>query len=103
MTSIGCSSNEIVSAWTGPTGSVKGVFARIFDSSGNPLGGEILVDSDPKSEWATSVAVNSTGNFFVAWKNDADDVRARVYSASGSPLTNTFAVRSTSDSHHRGR
>ncbi len=68
MTSTG----EFIAAWNsfGQDGNGTGIFARLFSSSGAPLGGEFQVNTfTSKNQVYPSVAVNGSGNFVIVWES----------------------------------
>jgi hypothetical protein len=74
--------------------------ARRYDSSGTPLATEILVGEGTGNSTQSSLAVQGTGDFVVAWKNDdgmGGDQRilARRFRASGIPASHDFTVNTT--------
>ena len=100
---------NIVIAWMGP-GDADGwsVLARRFNASGEALTGEFLVNTTTtNNQDYPVVAMDGDGDFVVAWNNytwDGQphyDVRARRYSADGTPQGDEFAVSTTSDVAHR--
>ncbi|HVS03243.1 MAG TPA: hypothetical protein VMT16_10780, partial [Thermoanaerobaculia bacterium] len=72
-------------------GDGDGVYARVFDRLGNPLSGEILVNSHTAgNQTDPRVAVDGDGDFVVAWEGRgpigmSPDVWVRRFSASGVP------------------
>ena len=77
-----------------------GVFARVFSADGSPETGEFRVNAtvrgdqqDPSIDWV------SDGGFVVAWsgpgKGQRQTVFARVFDASGSPVTGEIRVPGT--------
>ncbi|MEJ2566896.1 MAG: hypothetical protein P8141_13215 [Gammaproteobacteria bacterium] len=71
------------------------VYARRFNADGSASGGDFRVNSvvisSITSETVPAVAMDSTGNFTVAWEsyddvNGDDDIYARRFDASGTPL-----------------
>jgi hypothetical protein len=55
----------------GQDGSGFGVFAQRYDSAGQPLGGELLVNTHtPSSQTNPVVAADDVGNFVVAWVSE---------------------------------
>jgi hypothetical protein len=64
-----------------------GVYARAFDSTGTPLGAQILLHPTPRRPWA---AVLPSGEFFVAWE-DGSLYGVRLDSA-GVPLAAAAVV-----------
>ncbi len=99
-----------VAVWIGDgqTGDAgPGVFSQRFDSNGAPLGPELHVNqSTDNSQEYPVVSVLSNGNYVVSWHSnsnvDADGsswgVFARLYDASGNPLTDEFLVNTYQDS-----
>jgi hypothetical protein len=94
---------NFVVAWASQDqdGSGYGIFAQRFDSGGNRLGGEFQVNTyTDNTQWAPSVAVDSDGDFVVAWQsygNDGDlwGVAARRYNAAGAAQGGEVQVNTT--------
>lgn len=68
---------SFVIAWRSyeQAGSLDGVFARMFDSSGSEVGGEFQVNTcTPEGEYRPAVGMDDEGGFVVAWPcgNSAD-------------------------------
>ena len=87
---------------SGDTGAPREVLARIFDPSGNPLGGQFLVNSDSAGEQREpSVAVAADGDFVVAWHDESGadgdglGVFARRFDKDGNPKGAQFVVSQT--------
>lgn len=60
-----------VVAWEGNDGAGRGIFARRFASSGDSLGGEIVVNLTTAGEqMAPAVAIEPTGEFVIVWQAD---------------------------------
>ena len=95
-------SGGFVAVWSGPTGEDSAdVRARCFDAAGGALGGEFLVNSDTAdSQHQPAVGVDPvTGEFLVAWRDDADDsLHARRFDAEGVPVGAQFQVNDRSGS-----
>jgi len=71
------------------------VYTRRFDAQDQPLGDQFLVHQPSvEDQWMTSVAMESDGDFVVAWRHKHEDseLRARRFDASGSPNGNEFRV-----------
>jgi hypothetical protein len=91
---------RFVIAWHdgGQDGSGSGVFARRFDTSGSPLGGEFRVSGYTTGDQRdATVAVGAAGDFVVAWADLGRDgsysgVFARRYDALGEPAGAEFQV-----------
>jgi hypothetical protein len=96
-------SGNFVVAWASQDqdGSGYGIFAQRFDSGGNRLGGEFQVNTyTDNNQWAPSVAMDSDGDFVVAWQsygNDGDlwGVAARRYNAAGAAQGGEVQVNTT--------
>jgi hypothetical protein len=85
------SSGAFVIAWTsGQDGDRDGVFARRFDSSGNPLGADFQVNSyTTGGQHYPAVGVGSDGGFVVAWLGEgpgAFGMFVRRFDSSGAAL-----------------
>ena len=81
------------------------VVARVYNSEGIPLTGEILVNTNTfDAQWITSVAINSSGSFVVVWQNwDAIpiiphyDINGRLFDAAGTPQGDEFIIAELPD------
>ena len=86
--------------WSSPSAVGDGtiIYARRFDASGTPLGGEFQVSAaTPDFREGSDVAVLSDGGFIITWSSDAADgsgytIYARLYDASGQPVGEAFPV-----------
>ncbi|MEM8962328.1 MAG: hypothetical protein AAGD38_12670 [Acidobacteriota bacterium] len=80
-------------------GSQDGVVARRFDQAGGPLTGEIAVNTTTAgSQDGPTITSATNGDFVVAWEtggDDVEDVRARFFSADGTPTSDELNVNST--------
>ncbi len=68
-------SGDFVVVWTDNIldGNLTGVFARIYDSNGTPLGDEFQVNTYTTGhQRRPSVAMGDTGNFMVLWESQQD-------------------------------
>ncbi|MEE8452225.1 MAG: hypothetical protein V3R99_09930, partial [Thermoguttaceae bacterium] len=76
-------------AGTGQLGFGTGVYARQYDSLGEALGPEFLVNQTiTGNQRYASVAMDADGDFVVAWTSDQngdDDIYARDFLANGTP------------------
>jgi hypothetical protein len=88
-------------AWqsTDQDGHGRGVFARLFDSAGVPLGAEFQVNTTTYSNQAFPHAVvnPSTNGFIITWSSAFQDgshdaVIVRMYDAAGTPLGGEILV-----------
>ncbi len=92
-----------VSTWASMNqdGSGWGVYARLFDAQGQPLGNEFRVNQFTAGDQRFStVAMEANGDFVVTWTSDGQDgdgygVYARRFTSVGTPIANEFRVNST--------
>jgi hypothetical protein len=89
---------QAVVVWEGEDNDGRGVFGRLFDHRGTPVGEEFQVNLDTSADqMLPQVSVNAGGDFLVTW-NDVDtsigtrQIVARQFSASGTPLTGEIVV-----------
>jgi hypothetical protein len=86
------------------------IYARIYDSGGNPIGNDFRVDQNPDidSNHGISedpcVATNSSGQIYFAWEDRRNtgllfggDIYARLFDSTGTPLGNDFQVDQAPD------
>ncbi len=88
-----------VATWTLGSGTSADVYAQVFTSSGAKSGGQFIVSSTSAlNQDFTSVSHISGGRFVVTWTSASSlntndvEIRARIFSASGTPIGNDFAV-----------
>jgi len=95
--------DDFMVVWSGAylDGDDSGIAARLFDPSGQEVGGEIIVNSWTTAAQSTpSVAALAAGGFVVAWSDEggADGsgagIRARLLDANGTSLGGEFQVNS---------
>jgi len=94
------SSGNFVIAWQsyGQDGSVYGVYAQRYNASGVAQGSEFVANTyTANSQSTASVAMDSSGNFVIAWQSDGQDgsgygVYAQRYNASGVAQGSEFQV-----------
>jgi hypothetical protein len=92
---------DFLVAWEGnyQDGDGYGIYARRYDSSGQPLGPEFRVnDVTAGDQRLPSVALDSSGNFVVAWESgdgSATGVFAKRFDATGQELGGQFLVNQT--------
>ena len=75
----------------GQFGSGYGVYARRYDSFGQPLASEFQVNlTEAGNQQFSNVAMDSQGGFTIAWTSDqngiSDDIVIRDFNADGSPV-----------------
>jgi hypothetical protein len=81
---------------------IYGVFAQRFDSNGNRLGGEFLVNTYTDSiHDEPAIAMNDSGNFVIAWEgkgdpalggSDLNDIMVQRFDSSGNKAGNEILV-----------
>ena len=100
------SNGGYVITWTdgsGKDGDIMGIFAQVYDYSGNALGSEIQVNSHTsKDQDYPSIASLSDGGFIVTWSSHKQqqssggwDVYGQRYDAKGSQIGNEFLINTT--------
>jgi hypothetical protein len=94
-------------AWTSASqdGNLDGAYARLYDSGGTSLSGEILLNSTTASNQRDpSVAIDSTGRLLASWSSYDQDSSAnwgiylRQFSADGTAMTAETRVNTTTAS-----
>jgi hypothetical protein len=89
-----------VVAWTSlaPDGTYS-IRAQIFDRDGGLIGGEFQVNPNGlSSHFTPNIAALSDGGFVISWDNGSgSDVRAQIYSGSGSPVGAAFTLNTKTD------
>jgi hypothetical protein len=99
-------SREFVVAWQsyGQDGDSDGVFARRYDAAGNPVGGEIAINTHTTGRQSTPVVgIDRSGNFVVVWDSlsqdgSLDGIFGRRFDNTGAPLTGEFQVNTHTSS-----
>jgi hypothetical protein len=91
-------SGAFLVVWEGSSAlDLDGVPARVFTRTGNPRGGDVLLNADrpPKQSDAT-VAVDKGGNYVAVWTaasgTNSSDIWAQRFRSTGVPLTPAFKV-----------
>jgi hypothetical protein len=65
---------NFIVTWQGPGPNEEDIFARCFNSSGQPMGQEFLVNSHTKNrQLYPSIATSNTGKFIIVWENNDVD------------------------------
>ncbi len=90
-------SGKFVVVWEDYRDLDSDIYAQRFDSAGNKLGGNLLVNSDSLDEdqYSPSVSVGKSDRFMVAWvdlRDGIQDVFARIFSSDGTPETSHLRV-----------
>lgn len=86
-------------------GSDRGVYAQLFDSLGNKLGDEFLVNTSTEySQSRPSVQFFKNGNFIVVWEswNELDlgyDLYAKIFDKNGEVVKDEFLVNSFTENY----
>lgn len=84
-----------------PSGVDYGIYARIFNSDGSPLTGEIQINEYTKDyQWYADILTLDSDRFVVAWcswEQDGSDggIYAKILNSSGITLTNEILINST--------
>lgn len=81
-------------------GNSSAIKAQRFDADGNPVGSELLVNSESAgSQFTPDVAVFADGSFVITWTSndptqdgDLSAVKARLFDAGGNPVGPEFLV-----------
>jgi hypothetical protein len=94
---------DYVVVWQSNHGATYDVYARRYNAAGVAQGNEFLVNSaTTQSQRAPSVAMDTDGDFVVAWVSYQDgvsnDIYARRYDAAGVAQGNEFLVNSNTTS-----
>jgi Ca2+-binding RTX toxin-like protein len=91
---------QVAAAWIS-YGPDAGVYARVYDSSGQSVRSEFKVNIDRVSGPGTpSITPLNNGGFLAVWlsvANDNYDVSARRFDAAGQPVGDEFVVNTISD------
>jgi hypothetical protein len=102
------SAGNFIVVWAGAgADDTDGVWARIFDRFGNPLGDQFRVNQyRANAQYSPKVAVDAVGNFVVTWSSygqdgDKDGVYARLYNAFGQARSDEFRVNTTTANYQR--
>lgn len=77
------------------------IYSRIYDGNGNPVTGELLINTTTANDQEdSSITALANGGFVVAWESQAQDgnnkgVYARIYDAGGNPQTGELPINLT--------
>jgi hypothetical protein len=94
------SNGDFVVAWSsfGQDGNSWGIYAKCYNSNGNPKGTEFQVNTHTEDiQWKPSVAIDSDGDFVIAWVSNGEDsegydIYAQRYDRNGNPMGSEFQV-----------
>ncbi|MBC7986536.1 MAG: tandem-95 repeat protein [Sphingomonadaceae bacterium] len=82
--------------WSAPDANNDGIFARLFDADGTPIGPEFAVNtSTPGAQASPAIAALEGGGFVVTWNTPVagvSEVHARLFGSDGAPLTAEFEI-----------
>ncbi len=98
---VNASTGAFVVTWTADgnqDGDMDGVYAQVYDASGNPISGQILVNNITYEKQRNSaVAMDASGNFVVVWESKLFDngIYAQRFDATGAKIGGEFIVNQT--------
>jgi Ca2+-binding RTX toxin-like protein len=86
-------------------GSGSGIYARLYDSSGNPRGLPFQVNTTTRGDQSTpSIGMDAEGKFTIAWTSDSRDedgsgsgVYAQQFDPNGGRIDRVFRINSTTE------
>lgn len=88
---------DFVVVWQGVDGSGT-VYGQQYNQAGQPQGFEIRIAGGNGADAIPSVAMDSAGDFVVAWQSvnaDGSGIYARLYASNGVPVGSVFEVNAT--------
>ena len=97
---VGLSQGGFAVTWTDGNGddSGRGIKTQVFDAQGARVGSEMLVNTTTHADqWHPQITALKGGNFVIAWDDWSDgiDVRAQIFSASGSRVGSEILANTT--------
>jgi hypothetical protein len=102
------SAGDFVIVWSsvGPDGSSYGIVGRRFDSGGNPIGSEFLVNSyTTLNQRHPAIAAAAGGTFVVVWESYQDGsgsgIFGRRFDSGGNPIGSEFQVNSYATAYQK--
>ncbi|MEN8136448.1 MAG: hypothetical protein ABFS18_13075 [Thermodesulfobacteriota bacterium] len=105
-TAMGANGNFVI-AWEAfePDGDWAGIYAQLYDATGNPVGSEFQANTYTDYPQESSTAMDANGNFVIAWESfwqdgDSGGIYAQRYDNAGNPLDSEFQVN-TYTTHHQ--
>ena len=87
-----------LSVWTSSDGDSNGIWAKLHDSTGSPLGSEFQVNTFTQSAQSQPQAIlDAAGNFVIVWTSNLQDgsgtgIYARLFTFDGVALGDEFQV-----------
>ena len=101
----GFADGTMVLAWESENQDIegRGIIARIFNGDGDPLSGEIDVNSYGLGDQSqAAIAASEVGRFVVVWDSDGQDgsldgIIGRQFLQDGSPLGDEFQINQTTE------
>jgi hypothetical protein len=96
---IAANANGFVITWYDNRNGNTDIYAQRYDTAGNALGGNFLVNDGSNSQYCPSVAANDSG-FVIAWydyRNGNPDIYAQRYRANGDTVGGNFLVNDGSN------
>ena len=87
-------------------GDLGGIYAQLYDSSGNTVGGEFIVNTTTGGDQGEpAVAMDTDGDFVVVWRSPvagSDEIFARLFNADGTPASAEIPVNTTTSMTQNG-
>jgi hypothetical protein len=95
---------NFVVTWISDDGNLYGIYARRYDATGIPQGGQFLVNAHSgvgmpfqSNQTEPAIGMSATGEFVIAWQSqnapgDDEGIWARRFSATGVPIGGDFHV-----------
>jgi hypothetical protein len=101
---------RLVVVWesVGQDGSGRGVFGRVFEANGEPLGNEFLINDETRFDQQEPKVVPAPNGFLVVWtgfgaeSRDRDDVFVRAFDPDGVPRGPEIPLAERPEGHQRG-
>ena len=91
---------QFIIVWSGPDPDAYGIYGQLYDSSGNAIGNEFLVNTSTAGyQSEPSVSMSNSGDFIITWispDQDGDNygIIAQRYDSDGVPQGSEFIVNS---------
>ncbi|MBL4706468.1 MAG: hypothetical protein JKY54_18210, partial [Flavobacteriales bacterium] len=98
--SMDSAGNSVV-VWQGVDADGMGIFAQLYDNSGNAVGSELAINTTTAGNLINAtVAMDRNGNFMVTWSSMTQDgdhygIFSRIYNSSGTAQTGEVQVNTT--------